>query len=81
MITAEEFLRVNFEIEISKDRIGYVETVYAYKAMIAFAKYHVEQALKEACENADTIYRGDSFGDYVVDKNSILNSYPPENIK
>ena len=49
--------------------------------LIEFAKLHVEQALKEASENADTIYRGDSFGDYIVDKDSILNAYPLENIK
>jgi hypothetical protein len=49
--------------------------------MIEFAKLHVEAALTEASENADTIYRGYSFGDYIVDKDSILNAYSLENIK
>jgi hypothetical protein len=59
----------------------------ASKFLISF---HVEQALKEASEKAATnhTYEGDSgdFGDipifnYFVDKDSILNAYPPENIK
>jgi hypothetical protein len=52
-----------------------------YQTMIEFAKLHREAILKAAGENADTIYRGDSFGDYIVDKDSILSAYPPENIK
>ena len=80
MITAEDFIK---DLQTEEDEQGHT---LLYKSdviniMIAFAKYHVEQALKEASENADTIYRGDSFGDYIVDKDSILNSYPPENIK
>jgi hypothetical protein len=55
------------------------------KAMIEFAKLHVEAALKEASEKADTIYveeDGCATGDYYeVDKDSILNSYPLTNIK
>lgn len=57
------------------------------EAMIDFAKYHVEQALKEASENVKTydIYN-ESTGDMeckvtFVDKQSILNAYPLENIK
>ena len=48
--------------------------------MIAFAKYHVELALKEASENAETsiIKYTD---DYEIDKDSILNAYPLSNIK
>ena len=53
--------------------------------MIEFAKMHVEAALKEASEKADTIYveeDGCATGDYYeVDKDSILNSYPLTNIK
>jgi len=55
------------------------------EAMIEFAKMHVEAALKEASEKAKTIYiepDGCATGDYYdVDKDSILNSYPLENIK
>lgn len=57
----------------------------AIKCMIEFAKMHVEAALKEASEKADTIYveeDGCATGDYYeVDKDSILNSYPLTNIK
>lgn len=47
-------------------------------ALIEFAKLHVEAALKEAAEKAVT---EEVWGDYYVDKNSILNSYPLKNIK
>jgi hypothetical protein len=46
--------------------------------MIEFAKLHVQAALKEAAEKAVT---EEVWGDYYVDKNSILNSYPLTNIK
>jgi hypothetical protein len=54
---------------------------------ILFAKYHVEQALKAASENAtqQTIIGG--YGDpnksnkIVINKSSILNAYPLEKIK
>ena len=59
-------------------------------AMIEFAKLHVEEALKEASEKAvtDYEYAGEtgefddiSVYDYFVDKKSILNAYPLENVK
>ena len=58
--------------------------------MIEFAKMHVQAALKEAFENAETDYtyegEGGAFKDipiynYFVKKDSILNSYPESNIK
>lgn len=52
--------------------------------MITFAKMHVEAALKVACEEAESIEgwnTGFSGSASSVDKNSILNSYPLENIK
>lgn len=55
------------------------------EAMIEFTKLHVEEALKEASENAKTEYiepDGCATGDYYdINKDSILNSYPTENIK
>jgi len=49
-------------------------------AMIEFAKLHVEAALKAASKEAYT--KDVPFSDDVeVDSNSILNSYPLENIK
>lgn len=49
--------------------------------MIAFAKYHVQEALKAASENADVVWgeSGESYNE--VDKISILKAYPLENIK
>jgi hypothetical protein len=60
------------------------------KALIEFAKLHVEAALKEASEKAKTKSRKKTYKassgveyDYVisVDKNSILNAYPLNQIK
>ena len=62
---------------IGKAIIGYGDISHL---MIEFAKLHVESALKNASENAETklIKYTD---DYEIDKYSILNSYPLENIK
>lgn len=59
---------------------------WAEDLMIEFAKLHVEQALKEASVNAETEEEcGNPYDPedyyYVVDRDSILNSYPLENIK
>lgn len=48
----------------------------SYKKAIEFAKLHVEAALKEASENAETKYVKYTENDYTVDKESILNAYP-----
>lgn len=58
-------------------------------AMIEFAKLHVKAALEAAAENAEAFIEyghGDwmlsmSVEDYGVNKESILNAYPEENIK
>ena len=49
---------------------------------ISFAKRHCEAALKAASINAEIEEKRDP-GDlyYIVNKNSILNSYPLKNIK
>ena len=54
-----------------------------YSAMIEFAKMHVEQALKEASEGQikKDIYMMAEYGESMNWKESILNSYPLENIK
>ena len=50
------------------------------QVMIEFAKMHVEAALKEA--SATDIVSGKSYKHRTeYDKNSILNSYPLDNIK
>lgn len=53
----------------------------AKKMLIEFAKYHVEQALKAASEEAEAYHHPINIEWVpVVDKNSITNSYPIENI-
>jgi hypothetical protein len=73
--TAEEF----------NNDIRYV-TYSLDEKLITFAKLHVEAALKNASENVQAFV--DSNGEWVssnvtavINKNSILNSYPLENIK
>ena len=77
--TAEEFLRKNIDYVFEKDCKEDVEN-----AMIEFAKLHVESALKEAAYNLDSEY----CYAYSSERNkhdelydSILKSYPLENIK
>jgi hypothetical protein len=60
--------------------IGNIENPVEELKLIRFAKLHVEAALKAAAENAITICdEGGETG--FVDKDSILSSYPLENIK
>jgi hypothetical protein len=75
ILTAEEFLESQHEIvpNIKFD---------IRQVMIEFARMHVAAALKEASEKADTQEMGKGFtAETVVDKDSILNSYPLTNIK
>ena len=55
----------------------------AHKVMIEFAKLHVEAALQEASVSAMAYEEKDRRGGVwcFVDEDSILNSYPLENIK
>ena len=54
----------------------------AMEAMIEFAKLHVEAALKAASENSELEGDEESNFDYIcINKQSILNAYPLENIK
>jgi hypothetical protein len=81
--TAEEWLK-HFEEN------AYPNTPIS-ECMIEFAKLHVEAALKEAAEKAvmknhnEDCHYEDEDGDFpeflVIDIDSILNSYPLENIK
>ena len=54
--------------------------VGVHKAMIEFAKLHVEAALKEANRKVIVTYYYDE-GGIRVNKDSILNAYPLTNIK
>lgn len=81
--TAEAFLPKNINGKYSRNEVE--------KAMIEFAKLHVEAALKEASEEA-TINKNKgevtarTFGNvidgtYSINQQSILNSYSLDNIK
>jgi hypothetical protein len=86
-MTAEQYILENFEVNHADKDIQ--------EAMIGFAKYHVEQALKEAGEKAEmykynngwrqskaNIKEVDCFNyKAAIDKDSILNAYPLQNIK
>ena len=64
--TAEEFLETDKDWNRTTAQM-----------MIEFAKLHVEEALKQASEQvyvSDTVF-------CEIDKDSILNAYPLENIK
>ena len=76
--TAEEFIQ-NFLMKNHKGNIGSNTELL----MIEFAKLHVEAALKHASEKAEISNKPKFSGDYnlVIDEDSILNSYPLENIK
>lgn len=73
--TVEEFLEDN----LSNPTKGWSEK----KRLIEFAKLHVKAALEAASENA-TAYREEDMrgGTWtLVDKDSVINSYPLNNIK
>ena len=84
VITAQEFLDISFgENKAVRSKIT--------KAMIEFAKLHVQEALKQASEkslmkdvNEDCHYEDEegNFPEiYFIDKDSILNAYDLDNIK
>jgi hypothetical protein len=57
-----------------------ISTEGAKNAMIEFAKYHVEKALKKAAQEAEINFEV-YIDDYEINRDSILNAYPLENIK
>lgn len=72
----------NFPLNLTRDT--HIGSAHAIKrAMIEFAKLHVEAALKEAAYKAECYNKSKFLGDenWVVDMESILNSYPLNNIK
>lgn len=76
--TAEEFLDLQHKtVPSTKFDIRQV--------MIEFAKLHIEAALKASYDNAEIENCGNPYDSEddskCVNKNSILNSYPLENIK
>ena len=84
MKTSEEFLlEATNSKNIDKALNALNNGEFTIELMIKFAKYHVECALKSASDNAgvEQHFELNYEYSYEVDKDSILNSYPLENIK
>ena len=84
MKASEEFLKNFNEEENNIDKLYYDS--YVKKAMIKFAKMHVQEALKQASVEAEVEHElsnpYDPNSEYqIVNKDSILNAYHLENIK
>ena len=86
MITAKEILdKQRYLVRVETD--SSVMESAEERAMIEFAKLHVEAALKEASEKATafsktSVYGGESIRKRAtVSTSSILNAYPLDNIK
>lgn len=85
---AEEFLKKEYACNSNEEYISiYIPLQVVEQEMIVFAKYHVEQALFHASHKAqisvdlrDFIEDSWGTGD-LIDKQSIVTSYPLENIK
>lgn len=79
---AEEFLK-----QYQNNTTHYADQEYSeYNLIIAlkkFAEYHVTEALKAASEKAEITWDAlPTIGDFqIIDKESILNAYPLNNIK
>lgn len=79
MKTAKEFFN-SYSLE-EYDEGGYLglDDDIGAKMLIEFAKMHLEAAKIEISEKA-TCMDEDPFYSSMIDKNSILDTYPPENI-
>ena len=84
MKTAEDFLiKKNYPLY---NEFGGLGMYYVKEAMIEFAKMHVQEALRLASVEAEVEHElsnpYDPNSEYqIVNKDSILNAYPLENIK
>ena len=79
--TAESWVNQQFEKQLVNTNDIYASKNGVIEAMIIFAKLHVEQALKEASENAFCSPIIGKHFEQEVNKNSILNSYSFDKIK
>ena len=83
MKTAEDFLiKKNYPLY---NNFGGLGMYYVKEAMVEFAKMHVQEALKQASVEAEVEHElsnpYDPNSEYqIVNKDSILNAYPLENI-
>ena len=78
MKTSEEFLKNFNEEENNIDKLYYDS--YVKKAMIRFAKMHVQEALKQSLESIPCLGSNTDIASYEEVEEAVLNSYPLENI-
>lgn len=76
LLNAEEFFEEQIGGLYFSNTMGKLDI---YEVMKDFAKLHVEAALKAASEKAEITYLNKY--NLEIDKESILNSYPLDNIK
>ena len=72
-MTAEQFV---ITLEDKNDDLENV-----YHAMREFAKYHVQEALKQALESIPCLGSSTDIASYEEVEEAILNAYPLKNIK
>ena len=78
MITAQEFLKEN-RVFINMDISVVDDQSFIRQCMIEFAKYHVQEALRQAVTEVEFV---DNDPDtHMINGNSILNAYPLTNVK
>ena len=77
--TAKEILELHYNMDRDEDGHPVYYDWSAKDAMIAFARLHVEAALKAASENATSYVIGGLTSE--VDEDSVLNAYPLTLIK
>lgn len=84
IIISKEILDMYYNMDRDEDGHPIYYEWSVKDTMIEFAKLHVEAALEAASSKSytESIYTGRQFGmQSRVNKNSILNAYPLENIK
>ena len=83
IVTTDELLKKQFCISYAtEDELIMIDGNDIFKKMlIDFAKSHVQAALKAASIHVKLKRIDFTVNDYMVDKESILNSYPLKNIK
>lgn len=88
ILTAEEFIQDYWDVDCDfmESMREQLDNCHGFgfdnvpDLMAQFAKYHVKAALKEASEKA-SVYADEGGYSEFVDEQSILNSYPLENIE
>ena len=83
VVTTKELLKTEFSMTymVEDELIITNGNDIIEKMLIDFAKFHVQAALKAASIHVKLKRIDFTVNDYMVDKESILNSYPLKNIK